>query len=86
MLSKSLSNFQEARRVPTDQEQRILKNAGNLDLNANVKFIGRNAYEKPREEEDEYIEEEFEEDKSADSIEDLANQDNIEERLMQERL
>jgi hypothetical protein len=82
-LSKSLSNFQEARKITTDQE-RMLKNAGNLDLNAQVKFIGRNSYEKPREEEDDYIEEEFEEDKS-DSIEDLG-EDNIEERLAKERM
>jgi hypothetical protein len=39
-------------------------------LNAKVKFIGRSSYEQPAEIEDEYIEEDFEEDKS-DSIEDL---------------
>ena len=39
-------------------------------MNAKVKFIGRSSYEQPVEVEDDYIEEDFEEDKS-DSIEDL---------------
>jgi hypothetical protein len=61
-----------------------LKNAGNLDLNAKIKFIGRSSYEKPAEVEDDYIEEDFEEDKS-DSIEDLEQDEEIEDRLMRER-
>jgi ubiquinone/menaquinone biosynthesis C-methylase UbiE len=65
-----LSNFHEARKILNEQE-RILKKAGNqvnLDLHAKVKFLGRNTYE--RAEEDEYIEEDFEEEKE-DSIEEL---------------
>ena len=61
-----------------------MKNAGNLDLNAKIKFIGRSSYEQPVEVEDDYIEEDFEEDKS-DSIEDLEQDEEIEDRLMRER-
>ena len=50
-----------------------------MDLNSKVKFIGRNAYEKGVEDDDDYIEEDFEEDNS-DSIEDMEdNQDDKEE-------
>jgi hypothetical protein len=68
----------------TTEQERILKNAGNLDLNAKVKFIGRSSYEHPADIEDDYIEEDFEEDKS-DSIEDLEQDEEIEDRLMRER-
>ena len=53
-------------------------------MNAKVKFIGRNSYEMKEETEDDYIEEDFEEDKS-DSIEDMAS-DDVEEKLMRERM
>ncbi len=53
-------------------------------MNAKIKFIGRSSYEQPAEVEDDYIEEDFEEDKS-DSIEDLEQDEEIEDRLMRER-
>lgn len=98
-LSRSLSNFQKSGKRTAEQE-RLLKNAGNLDINADVKFIGRNAYEKAdkpqgskpavkdqkkeKEIEDDYIEEDFEEDKS-DSIGEDLDEEDIEDRLLRER-